>query len=117
MTGRVHILWPEEVWELWGERETKKKSKWVIESARVAQFTTHQGAVGYLNACKRAPEEEELGLSWSLLVHWNSGRTTPPSNPFESDSLLADWERAFIAKAQVLPVDPMYDNKEDDHDE
>ena len=48
MAGRVHILWPDEIWELWGEREAKRDGRWTVESARVAQFTTHEGAVDYL---------------------------------------------------------------------
>ncbi len=113
MAGRVHILWPEEVWDLWGEREAKREGKWVVESARVAQFTTHQHAVDYLKACELYPQDEEpIGLDWSLLMAQIMGRQCPPRKPFAKDSLLAGWERAFIAKAVTLPVDPVYAYKE-----
>jgi hypothetical protein len=105
----VHILWPEEVWELWGEREVKREGRWTVESARVAQFTTHQGAVDYLTSCELHPQDEEpIGMSWALLMAQIVGRATPPRKPFAKDSLLASWERAFVAKATVLPVDPIY---------
>ena len=114
MTGKVHILWPEEVWDLWGEREAKKEGRWTVESARVAQFTTYQAAVDYLTSCELYPEEEPVGLGWSLLLAQIIGRATTPRKPFAKDSLLADWERAFVAKATVLPVNPMYDSTKGD---
>ena len=52
MAGRIHVLWPDEIWDLWGEREAKKEGRWSIESARVAQFTTYQAAVDYLTSCE-----------------------------------------------------------------
>jgi hypothetical protein len=116
MAGRIHVLWPDEIWDLWGEREAKKEGRWSIESARVAQFTTYQAAVDYLTSCELHPQEEPIGLSWTLLMSQIAGRATPPRKPFAKDSLLADWERAFIAKAVVLPVDPTYDIKEDTHE-
>ena len=113
MAGRIHVLWPDEIWDLWGEREAKKEGRWSIESARVAQFTTHQAAVSYLNSCELyPPEEEPIGMDWSMLMAQITGRACPPRKPFAKDSLLADWERAFVAKAQVLPVDPVYTFKE-----
>ena len=76
MAGRVHILWPEEVWELWGEREVKREGRWTVENARVAQFTTHQGAIDYLTSCELQPHEEPLGLSWVTHVS-NHGQDHP----------------------------------------
>ena len=115
MSNNIHILWPEEVWELWGEREAKKEGRWTIENARVAVFTTHNCAVNYLTSCELNPQEPPIGLSLSLLMAQLSGRACPPRNPFAEDSLLTGWERAFITKAAVLPVDPVYINTDEEH--
>ena len=113
MAGRIHILWPEEIWELWGEREAKRDGRWVVENARVAQFTTHDGAVEYLKSCELGPDDTPIGLDWAALMASIIGRKTPVIKPFAKDSLLADWERAFITKAQMLPVDPIYGGTHD----
>ena len=110
--SKVHILWPEDVWDLWGEREAKREGRWVIESRRVAQFTAYDAAAAYIRTCEEAGPDEPIGLSWTELMASFVGRSTPPRHPFVEDSLLADWERAFIAKAAVLPVDPVYSSKE-----
>ena len=102
----MHLLWPDDMWEIIAERTTRRgpHNAPTKETRRVALFTSFDKANDYLNACtlqypRRTGKFSEL-LSVFLGTDPHDQRMFDPASP------LADFQRAWIVKATVLPIDP-----------